>query len=89
MTSDPINLGAGADPPPSGWCEEPYGPKANLYWDGSEWTTWLARSNEPPARPESNRRQISVRGSTRMQDPQLLRILAGDARLASSRRSRG
>ena len=38
MTSDPISLGAGADPPPSGWCEEPYGPKANLYWDGSEWT---------------------------------------------------
>lgn len=46
MTSDAINLGAGADPPSSGWCQEPYGPKANSYWDGSQWTTWLPRSNK-------------------------------------------
>ena len=89
MTSDPISLGMDADLPPSGWCEEPYGPKANSYWDGSEWTRGSPAATKPPARPESNRRQISVRGSTRMQDPQLLRILAGDARLASTRGSRG
>ena len=47
MTSDPISLGMEADLPPSGWCEEPYGPKANSYWDGREWTSWLGRSNEP------------------------------------------